>query len=352
MDKDKLQKAIKYFKDDIKKDSVDSIAKQKYYRKWTEEKLLCMSREDMYEFISHLWAMGMWGNKQNRIDQTILKNENINSVRHKIAELIHGNGGLVSRWDNFYPGTSGFGPSMISELLYHVCPNNCIIWNSRTKDAFRFIEIPNLPLYNYQVNGEKYQEICLHAQNIRQEMNNLLQGEYSLVDVNEFIWLLSKRCGDGGNIDLTETPNESDADEWTHNDIRDKIVEIGLMLGMEAKSEVRIAKGAQIDAIWSVSIGNMGIVVYAFEVQGKGGSCDSLLMNLMKADSDAAVQGLVAVSDSRGIEKIKDEVEGLRLIKDKIKFWDYQEVLKVHEQLSKATAIINDLQLISNKSYK
>ncbi|MGI9346503.1 MAG: hypothetical protein ACR2PV_00770 [Gammaproteobacteria bacterium] len=351
MNKDKLQKVIKYFKDDIKNDDVGSGAKQKYYRKWTEEKLLGMSREDMYEFISHLWAMGMWGNKQNRIDQTILKNESVDSVRPKIAELIHGSGELVNRWNSFYPGTSGFGPSMISELLYHVYPNDCIIWNSRTRDAFCFIEIPNLPVYNYQVNGKKYQEICTHAQNIRQEMNNLLPGEYSLVDVNEFIWLLSKHCGDG-NIDLTDTPKESGTDEWTHNDIRDKIVDIGFMLGMEARSEVRIAKGARIDAIWEVSIGNMGVVVYAFEVQGKGGSYDSLLMNLSKADNDTAVQGLVAVSDSKGIEKIKNEVDGLPHIKDKIKFWDYQEVLKVHEQLSKATAIINALQLIPNKSYK
>lgn len=48
----------------------------------------------------------------------------------------------------------------------------------------------------------------------------------------------------------------------------------------------------------------MGRVIYVFEVQTSG-SIDSLILNLMKAKSNKAVQGIIAVSDIEQIEKIK-----------------------------------------------
>lgn len=89
----------------------------------------------------------------------------------------------------------------------------------------------------------------------------------------------------------------------------------------------------------------MGRVIYVFEVQTSG-SIDSLILNLMKAKSNKAVQGIIAVSDIEQIEKIKKEVTSLPQIKDAIKYWDYRDVLNVYDQLSSAFESINKLELV------
>jgi hypothetical protein len=100
-----------------------------------------------------------------------------------------------------------------------------------------------------------------------------------------------------------------------------------------------------VDAIWEVSVGNMGRITYVFEVQTSG-SIDSLLLNLMKAKNNPSVQGIVAVSDEKQLEKIKKEASSLKDIRDQIKYWDYNDVLKVYDSLSSAYESINQLGLV------
>jgi hypothetical protein len=66
----------------------------------------------------------------------------------------------------------------------------------------------------------------------------------------------------------------------------------------------------------------------------------------MKAKNNKAVQGIVAVSDAEQLEKIKKEVEALPNVNTDIKYWDYTEVLEVHEALQKANESINKLGLV------
>ena len=99
------------------------------------------------------------------------------------------------------------------------------------------------------------------------------------------------------------------------------------------------------DTIWEVSVGNMGRITYVFEVQTSG-SIDSLLLNLMKAKNNPSVQGIVAVSDAKQLEKIKKEASSLKAIRDELKFWDYNDVLKVFDSLSNAYESINSLGLV------
>lgn len=59
-----------------------------------------------------------------------------------------------------------------------------------------------------------------------------------------------------------------------------------------------------------------------------------------------AVQGVVAVSDKEQLEKIRKHAEGVSGLSDKLKFWDYQEVLSVHENLEYVNESINKLDLV------
>jgi hypothetical protein len=89
----------------------------------------------------------------------------------------------------------------------------------------------------------------------------------------------------------------------------------------------------------------MGRVIYVFEVQSKG-SIDSLLMNLLKAWNNPAAQGVVAVSDLKQLEKIKDQSAQLSDLAKGLRFWDYEEVLKIHEGLEMANESINKLSWV------
>lgn len=62
----------------------------------------------------------------------------------------------------------------------------------------------------------------------------------------------------------------------------------------------------------------------------------------MKAKNNKAVQGIIAVTDQKLIKK---EIAILSINND-VKFWDYEEVLKVHESLQFANESINNLGLI------
>ncbi|MGE5445895.1 MAG: hypothetical protein ACM3SR_15100 [Ignavibacteriales bacterium] len=89
----------------------------------------------------------------------------------------------------------------------------------------------------------------------------------------------------------------------------------------------------------------MGRVIYIFEVQTKG-SIDSLIVNLLKSLKNPAVQGVVAVSDRGQLDKIKSHAQDVKELRDKLKYWDYEEILKVHESLELVNASINNLGLV------
>ena len=122
------------------------------------------------------------------------------------------------------------------------------------------------------------------------------------------------------------------------------MVAIGELLGFESRSEVKIAAGAIVDAVWEAKIGNMGKAIYVFEVQSKG-SIDSLILNLKKAQSNAAVQAVVAVADEEQLAKIIRESEGVIEAKS-LRTWDSDDVLVVYDSLARAHESINKLALV------
>ena len=138
---------------------------------------------------------------------------------------------------------------------------------------------------------------------------------------------------------------ESGVSKFIHDEIKDKLRDIGEWLGLEAKTEQRVAEGSKVDTIWEATIGNMGRVIYLFEVQTKG-SIDGLIVNLLKSLNNPAVQGVVAVSDRHQLETIKRHAQDVKELRDKLKYWDYEEVLRVHEGLAFVNESINRLGLV------
>lgn len=334
-------------------DKAERAQRAAYYRSWTPDKLSDMTEEQFYEFVAKLWAMLIWGNKKYVVDKLIAENS-FQELKKEIARLVWDDDPIESRWDRFRSKIKGMGPAMMSEILCHTHPDQYVLWNRRAHVGLKYLGIQNLPKYNYQLTGKKYNELCQSAQLIAKEMIAQHIEDATLLAVDYFIWhelQFEKNLSQIHKKDPVITsspvidPDDTKTSEFIHNEIRDKIAEIGQWLGFDTNTETKVAEGSVVDAVWEATIGNMGRVIYVFEVQTKG-STDSLIVNLLKSLNNPAVQGVVAVSDENQLEKIRKHAEAISELSKKLRYWDYNEVLQNHEALELVNESINRLGLV------
>ncbi len=314
---------------------------------YAKERLQSMTEDDLFDYLAPLWAMAMWGNKHYQVDNIIEAN-GMPLLREQFTNLIYGNSTIDKRWDEFRSKIKGVGPAIMSELLCKTYPTEYLIWNRKTYNGFTALEIPNIPRYEARLNGKTYEALSKYGREIVEfaDKEGIIEVS-NMLTLNTFIWqelqTTTEMCAPSSKEEKLPAKSGKE-DLFIHNDIRDKLAEIGRCLGFRAEVEKKVADGAVVDIIWEVTIGNMGRVIYVFEVQTSG-SIDSLILNLMKAKNNKAVQGIVAVTDEKQIEKIKKEIAALP-INGEVKFWNYEEVLKVHESLQYINESINQLELV------
>ncbi|MCQ2445716.1 MAG: hypothetical protein MJ141_02360 [Clostridia bacterium] len=83
---------------------------------------------------------------------------------------------------------------------------------------------------------------------------------------------------------------------------------------------------------------------FGLGTQSKG-SIDSLILNLKKAQSNAAVQAVVAVADEEQLAKIINESKGV-IDENSLRAWNSDDVLTVYDSLARAHESINKLALV------
>jgi hypothetical protein len=322
-----------------------------FYQAFTKDKIISMTEEDIFEYISKLWAMLIWGNKHYRVDKIIEEN-GLDNFRKKLADLVWGKQDIAERWDSFRKNIKGMGPAMISEILCKTHPNDFMLWNRRAYVGLNYLMVKNLPRHDYQLTGKVYKNLCDVCREIATVLKKNGISDTSLLSVDYFIWQelqvednLSKIYSKKAKNEVTSHEISEDEIEFIHDDIRDKLRDIGQWLGFDAKIEQKVSEGSKVDTIWEATIGNMGRVIYVFEVQTKG-SIDSLILNLLKSLNNSSVQGVVAVSDKSQLGKIKKHTFDVKDLKEKLKFWEYGEILKVHESLEFVNESINNLGLV------
>ena len=318
-----------------------------YYQSFTKDKLLSMTEDEFLEYVSKLWSMLIWGNKKYVVDKLIADN-GFTALKKQLAELLYGTNPIEKRWDLFLKSVKGMGPATISELLTYANPQEYAIFNKTTILCFGYLDIPDMPKYNYQYTGKKYMEVCTIAKEIAQELKKFGAENYDLLAVDYFLWdeILPLAEKKSAEIPVSESkkPTTVSDSKSLHDEIKEKLVAIGQLLGFDSRSEVKITAGAVVDAIWEAKIGNMGKAIYVFEVQSKG-SIDSLILNLKKAQSNAAVQAVVAVADEGQLSKIIRESAGV-IDEKSLRTWDSEDVLAVYDSLVRAHESINKLALV------
>jgi len=358
MNKDLLKKHISNFVEDSKKDGekfAEDLREREeiidFYQSFSEEKIVSMTEDEIYQYLSRLWAMIIWGNKHYVVDK-IIEDNGLDNFKKYLAKLVWGSEDIEIRWDEFRKGIKGMGPAMISEILCKTHPNDFMLWNRRAYVGLDYLEVENLPRYDYQLTGKLYNYLCGVCKEISEEMKSAGFKDASLLAVDYFIWEQLQVADNLSKIYVKEKEKKVDTEyeapdesKFIHDDIRDKLRDIGLWLGFDAKIEQKVSEGSKVDTIWESSVGNMGRIIYVFEVQTKG-SIDSLILNLLKSLNNPAVQGVVAVSDEPQIERITKHAADVKELRDKLKYWDYEEVIKVHENLEFVNASINNLGLV------
>ena len=338
-----LDKKVKQYFEKIKNDPTNTDIEERkeretYYNQFSREKIINMDIDEFYEYIGKLWAMIIWGNKQYIIDKYISDN-GFNNLKQNIAYLLYGKEPIETRWDNFKSKIKGFGPAMMSELLCYINPNEYMIWNNTALNAYKNLEIKDIPHHNYQLTGKKYLEMTNYAIKVKEYIKEKYNEDYNLLFVDYFFWdTLRKYEEPDKNPEVSNNDNKS-----MHTELKEKVKDIGIWLGFDAKNEVKVGQGAIVDAVWDFSINNIGKVTYVFEVQ-TGGSIDSLIMNLLKASKYKNVQGIIAVSDEKQLEKIKRESD--EVFKDstlKIQLWDQNDVIDIYEKLQSVNESVNKI---------
>lgn len=320
-----------------------------YYQSFTKDKLLSMTEDEFLEYISKLWSMLIWGNKKYIVDKLIADN-GFTALKKQLAELLYGASPIEKRWDLFLKSVKGMGPATISELLTYANPQEYVIFNKTTILCFGYLDISDMPKYNYQYTGKKYMEVCTIAKEIAQELKKSGAENYDLLAVDYFLWdeilPLAEKKSQSPEAPISESkkPTTISDSKSLHDEIKEKLVAIGELLGFDSRSEVKITAGAVVDAVWEAKIGNMGKAIYVFEVQSKG-SIDSLILNLKKAQSNAAVQAVVAVADEEQLAKIIRESTGV-IDEKSLRTWDSEDVLAVYDSLVRAHESINKLALV------
>lgn len=322
--------------------------RKEYYQSFTKDKLLAMTEEDFSEYISKLWSMLIWGNKKYVVDKLIADN-GFTLLKKQLVELLYGSNHIEKRWDVFLKSIKGMGPATISELLTYSNPQEYVIFNKTTILCYGYLDIPDMPKYNYQYTGKKYSEVCNIAKEIAAELKKAGAEDYDLLAVDYFMWdeilpFAEKKAPETTDISTSKKPVNVNDSKSLHDEIQEKLVAIGELLGFDSRSEVKITTGAVVDAVWEAKIGNMGKAIYVFEVQSKG-SIDSLILNLKKAQSNAAVQAVVAVADEEQLAKIISESAGV-IDEKSLRTWDSEDVLSVYDSLVRAHESINKLALV------
>ena len=354
MNNTKLQSAISAFVKNKKANAAyyddnwtERKERESYYQSFTKQKLLAMTEEDFFEYISRLWSMVMWGNKRFVVDKLISDNC-FEPLKKQLAELLYGTAQFEKRWDTFLKSVKGMGPSTISELLTYTNPNEYILFNKTTILCYSYLDVPDMPKYNYQYTGKKFAEVCAIAKEISAALKAAGTENYDLLAVDYFLWdevlPLAENKEPVSQAPEKVTPKTASDSKSLHDEIKEKLVAIGELLGFESRSEVRITAGAVVDAVWEAKIGNMGKAIYVFEVQSKG-SIDSLILNLKKAQSNAAVQAVVAVADEEQLAKIIRESAGV-IDEKSLRTWNSDDVLAVYDSLVRAHESINKLALV------
>jgi len=310
----------------------------------TKDRILQMDEADILALITQLWATQFWKNQQYILDKIISSN-GLEKLRKALAELLCGQSAVPDRYERFLENIKHLGPASVTEMLASKAPDQCAIWNDKARKALTTLGFANdLPLTKYRITGKelaRFNDVC---HKIADELAAAGLPKPDLFGVDYFLYEVTQATPSP----VTSPVKPEKEEQFDHDEIGEHLRDIGIWLGFQADTRQKVSHGAEVDVLWRAQIGNLGVVTYVFEVQ-KGGSIDSLILNLQRARANPTVQKVVAVSDTKQLETIGKETVGLPPeFRDALALLPVSDVETVYANLSEAMNIIGRLQLVND----
>src|SRR5262245_54414274 len=287
------------------------------------------------QVVRQLWASQLWHNRDYFIGQ-IINSNGLDKIRAEWEALLSGEGSPGARYERFVERIKYMGPSMVTEILCLHEPEQAAVWNNVARQSLGWLYDGDPRFRKYRPTGKEYDALVdvlagfgRRLPRTRGESDpDFLTIDYALWEIRELAIASKDTIPDEPMKPSVTVPTRS-----RHNELRDKIVQIGSGLGFDAESEREIAPGSRVDAVWYARIGNLGSVAYVFEVQDRG-SLDSLIVNLQQARATLKAKKLCVVSDREQIEKIQKKMETMpEELRKNLSYWDAVEVDDVFENL-------------------
>lgn len=310
--------------------------KQEIPKLLSEEDVQELEEGDIRELVRSLWAFEIWTNKDYIVNQIL--EDGIEHVRSIFQQALYETDNTTEKFDLLNNNVNMLGPASVTEILTFIHPQRCAIFNRRAQEALQFLEYSDVP--NDIRSGEEYAGFINLVDDLMNRLKRLEAPETSTqeiqdyVDVDYFLYYLS-------DLD-TKKPGEPPEriQDFDHDQMQEKLLEIGDGLGFDVEDEYEAGPGARVDVRWSTRVANLGIISYAFEVHRKG-SRDSAILNLQKAQAaDPSLQKLVIVSTQDQLKKFASEIDAIST--DFAKTISYLEVSKVDQ----AVGLLTDLKEI------
>lgn len=164
----------------------ESTERKEYYQSFDKDKLIAMTEDEFLEYISKLSSMLICENKKSVVDKLIADN-GFDILKKQLAELLYGTDPIEKRWDVFSSSVKGMSPAIISELLTYTDPSEYVIFDKAMILCYEYLDIPDMPKYNFQYTGKKYAEVCSVAKEIAAELKNAGADAYDLLAVYHFM---------------------------------------------------------------------------------------------------------------------------------------------------------------------
>jgi len=347
----KLKKALEKFKKYSKEErflkDVKERTRRKNFFKSLIEDVLNRNMLDELVFggmIKNLWSAMLWSNKDYLVNNIIVHN-GLEKLKKEIYGLIEKNKPIGERYERFVNSVKYMGPSMVTEILCHLEPQSAGIWNDKARKALAWLEAKGVPYEKYKINSEEYERFNQFLNVLAKILENDGYKEVDFLFVDYFLWEIYNDIAQYRETEKKIEERIIRSGASRHDEIKEKIAQIGSWLGFEAETEKQVAIGSRVDDVWRARIANLGAVSYLFEVQDKG-SISNLIVNLQKAQKNPTVQKLIIVSDKKQIERIKKEVgEMPESFRKAVVFWDIEQVERAHQNLEQVIEAIADLNL-------
>jgi hypothetical protein len=75
-----------------------------------------MGEDDIYEYLSKLWAIQRWRKRSYPVNKIIVENS-LDKLKVYLTKLLYDETNIELRWDMFAREIKGMGSAMMSEIL-------------------------------------------------------------------------------------------------------------------------------------------------------------------------------------------------------------------------------------------